>query len=160
MPTSWDMTIFVLMTITTTRVITLSLAHAHRRNNIRMYMYMQNVHTLTYTHTIWGAVCIKIHYWQILQIFRKVWGFMKLVDIYVNVSGNLTWITKDIIILEMIKLGIMKVVDIYVLDFLVNCSKGPTRLCHCATCSTKPSLCVYIYQHLRPITLKWTIIAI
>ena len=32
------------------------------------------------------------------KIFRKVWGFKKLVplDIYVNHSGNLMWITEDI----------------------------------------------------------------
>ena len=36
---------------------------------------------------LWGAVCVKIHCWQ---AFRKVWGFTKVVDIYINHNGNLT----------------------------------------------------------------------
>ena len=48
-------------------------------------------HWLNYMYTIvlWGAVCVKIHYWQ---AFRKVWGFMKVVGIYINHyhSGILT----------------------------------------------------------------------
>ena len=79
---------------------------------------------LVVTRSIWGAVCVKIYYWQ---TFRKVWGFTKLVDIYVNHSGNLTWITEDII-LEVLQLyGFMKVYSGYLrIGHLVNCSQGPS----------------------------------
>ena len=57
-------------------------------SNSFLYTYVVvSIHILVtsvYCALLWGAVCVKIHH---CQAFGKVWGFMKLVDIYINHSG-------------------------------------------------------------------------
>ena len=54
-------------------------------SNSFLYTYIvESIHILVtsvYCASLWGAVCVKIHYWQ---AFGKVWGFTKLVGIYIN----------------------------------------------------------------------------
>ena len=94
-----------------------------------------------YSQTTMGgivaSVCKSAYYWPIgymgcrlyqnslLAGIKKAWGFMKVVDIYVNHSRNMVWITEDINFRDATTVGIYEVVDIYV-NFIgrhcVNCS--------------------------------------
>ena len=77
-------------------------------SNLFLHTYVVvSIHILVtsvYSALLWGAVCVKIYYWQ---AFGKVWGFTKLVDIYINHSG--IWCeSQKTLILDATTVGIYK----------------------------------------------------